>query len=110
MGFKSIERKRQYDRLRIKKIREQNRVVVPDVVPVVVPDVVPVVVPDVVPVVVPVVVPDEIIPDPFIYDIMRFELLFDTIQMRELLSRKTRFNAWMDKQMDVLDEIKEYHK
>lgn len=86
MGYKSIERKRQYDRLRIKKIREQNRVVVTDVVP------------------------DEIIPDPFTHDIMRFELLFDTIQMRELLSRNTRFNAWMDKQMDVLDEIKEYHK
>lgn len=86
MGYKSIERKRQYDRLRIKKIREQNRVVVPDVVP------------------------DQIIPDPFIHDIMRFELLFDTIQMRELLSRNTRFNAWMDKQLDVLDEIKEYHK
>ena len=90
MGYKSIEKKRQYDRLRIKKIRDQNRVVVLDVVP------------DV--------IPDEIIPDPFIHDIMRFELLFDTIQMRELLSRKTRFNAWMDKQLDVLDEIKEYHK
>ena len=86
MGFKSIERKREYNRLRLKNKREQKRIVVP------------------------VVVPDEIIPDPFIYDIMRFELLFDTIQMRELLSRKTRFNAWMDKQMDVLDEIKEYHK
>ena len=88
MGFKSIERKRQYDRLRIKKIREQNRAVVP-VVPV---------------------VPGEISTDPFIHDIMRFELLFDTIQMRELLSQKTKFNAWMGKQLDVLDEIKEYHK
>ena len=29
--------------------------------------------------------------NPFIYDIMRFELLFDTIRMRELLLRKTRF-------------------
>ena len=106
MGFKSIERKREYNRLRLKNKREQKRIVVP----VVVPD--EIVVPDVVPdeIVVPVVVPDEIIPDPFIHDIMKFELLFDTIQMRELLSRKTRFNAWMDKQMDVLDEIKEYHK
>lgn len=100
MGFKSIERKREYNRLRLKNKREQKRIVVPDVVP----DEI------VVPVVVPIVVPDEIIPDPFIHDIMRFELLFDTIQMRELLSRKTRFNAWMDKQMDVLDEIKAYHK
>ena len=81
MGYKSIERKREYNRLRLKQKREQNKNVVP-----VVPnenDVVPVV--------------------PFIHDIMRFELFYDTMRMRELLQRKTRFNDWMDKQLDVLD-------
>ena len=52
-------------------------------------------------------IPQEI---PFIHDIMRFELLFDTLRMRELLSRKTNFNLWMNKQLDVLDELKEYEK
>jgi len=40
---------------------------------------------------------------------MRFELLFDTIQMREFLSQKTRFNSWMEKQINVLDELKEFY-
>lgn len=43
--------------------------------------------------------------NPFIYDIMRFELLFDTIRMRELLLRKTRFNTWMNYQLSVLEEL-----
>ena len=49
----------------------------------------------------------QIIPEhnPFIYDIMRFELLFDTIRMRELLLRKTRFNVWMNNQLSVLEEL-----
>jgi len=47
--------------------------------------------------------------NPFIHDIMRFELLFDTIQMREFLSQKTRFNSWMEKQINVLDELKEFY-
>ena len=47
--------------------------------------------------------------NPFIYDIMRFELLFDTIRMRELLSKKTNFNLWMNKHLDILDEIKSKH-
>jgi len=83
MGFKSIERKREYNKLRLKNKREALRSVSLDVVP----DVVP-----------------------FIHDIMRFELFFDTLRMRELLSRKTNFNLWMNKQLDVLDELKEYEK
>ena len=49
----------------------------------------------------------QIIPEhnPFIYDIMRFELLYDTIRMRELLLRKTRFNVWMNNQLSVLEEL-----
>jgi len=43
--------------------------------------------------------------NPFIYDIMRFELLFDTIRMRELLLRKTRFNVWMNYHLNVLEEL-----
>ena len=88
MGYKSIERKREYNRLRLKQKKKNNK----NVVPVVLNE------NDVVPVV------------PFIHDIMRFELFYDTMRMRELLQRKTRFNDWMDKQLDVLDEIKEYHK
>ena len=83
MGFKSIERKREYNRQRLRKIRDRNTKNV--------------------------VVPDEIVV-PFIHDIMKFELLFDTIRMRELLSRKTNFNLWMDKQLDVLDEIQQFEK
>ena len=47
-------------------------------------------------------------PNPFIYDIMRFELLFDTIRMQELLLRKTRFNVWMNYHLSVLEELQIY--
>jgi len=46
--------------------------------------------------------------NPFIYDIMRFELLFDTIRMQELLLRKTRFNVWMNYHLSVLEELQIY--
>jgi len=50
-------------------------------------------------------------PNPFIYDIMRFELLFDTIRMKELLLRKTRFNVWLNYHLSVLEELQIYfHK
>jgi hypothetical protein len=45
----------------------------------------------------------------FFHDIRRFELLFDTIRMRELLSKKTNFNLWMNKHIDILDELKSNH-
>lgn len=85
MPYKNKEKQNEYCKMKMRKIREKKRSVKPEVKP-------------------------EVIPVPFINDIMRFELFYDTIRMRELLSQKTRFNAWMDKQLDVLDEIKEYHK
>lgn len=59
---------------------------------------------DVSPIVSPIVSPD----NPFMYDIMRFELLFDTIRMQELLLRKTRFNVWMNYHLSVLEELQIY--
>lgn len=85
MPYKNKEKQTEYCKMKMRKIREKKRRVIPEVIP-------------------------EVIPVPFINDIMRFELFYDTIRMKELLSQKTRFNAWMDKQLDVLDEIKEYHK
>jgi hypothetical protein len=89
MPYKNKNKKREYDKLRLRQIR--------NVVPVV-------------PVEMSVVSPKDdikIVPqhNPFIYDIMRFELLFDTIRMRELLLRKTRFNVWMNYQLNVLEEL-----
>ena len=93
MPYKNKNKKREYDRLRLKNIRK-------DVVPIV-------------PTATPVVIPKDdinIVPqhNPFIYDIMRFELLFDTIRMRELLLRKTRFNVWMNYHLSVLEELQIY--
>lgn len=53
---------------------------------------------------------EKVVPDsnPFVYDIMRFELLFDTIRMQELLLRKTRFNVWMNYHLSVLEELQIY--
>jgi len=85
MPYKNKEQKKEYNRLRNRNIRNC------DVVPV---------------------VPDyicSVVPDKFFHDIRRFELLFDTIRMRYLLSRKTNFNIWMNKHLDILDEIKLNH-
>jgi len=89
MPYKNKNKKREYDKLRLRQMR--------NVVPVV-PEHICVVSPkdDIK------VVPEH---NPFIYDIMRFELLFDTIRMRELLLRKTRFNIWMNYQLSVLEEL-----
>jgi hypothetical protein len=46
------------------------------------------------------------VPKNYFYEIRRFELLFDTIRMRYLLSKKTNFNIWMNKHLNILDEIK----
>jgi len=88
MPYKNKNKKREYDKLRLRQIR--------NVVPIV-------------PLETQVNLKDDIkiVPhhNPFIYDIMRFELLFDTIRMRELLLRKTRFNVWMNYQLNVLEEL-----
>ena len=90
MPYKNKDKKREYDRLRLKNIRKDVVPVVPHATPSVIhkDDI-------------------EIVPqhNPFIYDIMRFELLYDTIRMRELLLRKTRFNVWMNNQLSVLEEL-----
>lgn len=45
------------------------------------------------------------VPDVFYHDVRRFDLLYDTIQMKQRLAEKTRFNTWMSKHLDVLEEI-----
>jgi hypothetical protein len=44
------------------------------------------------------------------HSIRRFELFYDTIQMREELQKQTNFNNWMRLQLDIIYEINEYHK
>jgi len=45
--------------------------------------------------------------DAYIYhSVRRFELFYDTIQMRDELSKQTNFNKWMSRQLNVVDEIK----
>ena len=86
MPYKNKEKKNQYNKLRNRNIRNCD--------------------------VVPVVPVHNALLDPdnhFFHDIRRFELLFDTIRMRYLLSRKTNFNIWMNKHLDILDEIKLNH-
>jgi len=106
MPYKSIEQKREYNKLR----NRLRRNIVPEIVvpEIVVPEIVvpEIVVPEIV--VPEIVVPEIVVPDPFIYDIMRFELLFDTIRMQELLLRKTRFNVWMNYHLSVLEELQIY--
>ena len=86
MPYKNKEHKNEYNKLRLQKIRKNVVPVVPNQECFVVP-----------------VVPN------FFHDIRRFELLFDTIRMRKLLSKKTNFNLWMNKHLDILDEIKLKH-
>lgn len=86
MPYKNKEQKKEYNKLRNRNIRNY------DVVPVVSNHICSV-------------VPD----NQFFHDIRRFELLFDTIRMRYLLSRKTNFNIWMNKHLDILDEFKLNH-
>ena len=45
------------------------------------------------------------VPDIFYHDVRRFDLLYDTIQMKQRLAEKTRFNKWMSYHLDVLEEI-----
>jgi len=45
--------------------------------------------------------------DAYIYhSVRRFELFYDTIQMRDELSKQTNFNNWMSRQLNVVDEMK----
>ena len=63
----------------------------------------------VIPAVSQIIIPESIsvIPDAYIYhSIRRFELYYDMLQMREELKKQTYFNKWMNKQLNVLDEIK----
>lgn len=77
MVFKSIEKRREYSKILMRKRREQNRCVIP------------------------------VIPDAYIYhSIRRFELYYDMLQMKEELKKQTNFNKWMSKQLNVLDELK----
>lgn len=64
----------------------------------------------VIPTVSRIIIPESIsvIPAPFANNIMKFEIFYDTIQMRKILSQKTFFNAWMEKQLNILDELKEH--
>ena len=95
MPYKNKNKQNEYSKNKMREIRNRKK---NDVIPVI-PE------PPVIPVIP--VIPEH---NPFIYDIMRFELLFDTIRMRELLLRKTRFNVWMNCQLNVLEELENYFK
>jgi hypothetical protein len=82
MPYKNKNKQNEYSKNKMREYRQRKKKVIP---------------------VEPQVIPVE--PNPFIYDIMRFELLYDTIRMRELLLRKTRFNIWMNYQLNVLEEL-----
>jgi hypothetical protein len=87
MPIKDANKRREYSKIKMRERREQNRVVIPAVIPE---------------------VQDQ---EAYIFhSIRRFELFYDTIQMRDELQKKTNFNAWMRRQLDVIYEINEYHK